>query len=119
MIRIMLRTAVGFCAAAALGSAAFAQQHDPVAHSDGLGRVQFQTSCTPEAQKQFERALAIDPDHVDALIGLSRSLAQSVLIPSLFDQNLYAQSRRPMDMMRQGWSTILFQAAQQWSRMSG
>jgi len=23
-----------------------------------------------------------------------------------------------MDMMRQGWSTILFQAAQQWSRMS-
>ena len=41
------------------------------------------------------------------------------LIPSLFDQNLYAQSRRPMDMMRQGWSTILFQAAQQWSRMSG
>jgi tetratricopeptide (TPR) repeat protein len=59
MIRIMLRTAVGFCAAAALGSAAFAQQHDPVAHSDGLGRVQFQTSCTPEAQKQFERALAM------------------------------------------------------------
>ena len=40
------------------------------------------------------------------------------LIPGLIDQNPYAQSRRPMDMMRQGWSMSLFQAAQQWSRMT-
>ena len=35
------------------------------------------------------------------------------LIPSLSDQNLWAQSRRPMDMMRQGWAMSLFQAEQQ------
>ena|SRR5829696_5148083 len=35
------------------------------------------------------------------------------LIPSLIDQNPWAQSRKPMDMMRQGWSVSLFQAAQQ------
>src|SRR4029450_9698311 len=32
---------------------------DPSLHNHGLGRVHFQTSCTPEAQKQFERALAM------------------------------------------------------------
>ena len=40
------------------------------------------------------------------------------LIPSFIDQNRYAQSRRPMVMMCQGWSASLFQAAQQWSRRS-
>jgi hypothetical protein len=35
------------------------------------------------------------------------------LIPSPIDQNPCAQSRRPMDMMRQGWSMSLFHAAQQ------
>jgi Schlafen, AlbA_2 len=37
------------------------------------------------------------------------------LIPYPIDQNLYAQSRSPMDMIRHGWSTSLFQASQQWS----
>ena len=32
------------------------------------------------------------------------------IIPSLIDQNLYAHWRNPIDMMRQGWSTSLFQA---------
>ena len=36
-----------------------------------------------------------------------------LLIPIPIDQNPWAQSRRPMDMMRQGWSTSLFQASQQ------
>jgi hypothetical protein len=40
------------------------------------------------------------------------------VIPTPIDQNPCAQSRKPMDMMVQGWSTSLFQAAQQWSRMS-
>ena len=40
------------------------------------------------------------------------------LIPKLTDQNRYAQSRRPMDMILQGWSTSLFQASQQWSTIS-
>ena len=35
------------------------------------------------------------------------------LIPSPGDQNLCAHSRRPMDMMRQGWSVSLFQPSQQ------
>ena len=34
------------------------------------------------------------------------------------DQNPCAQSRNPMDMMRHGWSTSLFQAKQHWSRTS-
>ncbi|MFT3972807.1 MAG: class I SAM-dependent DNA methyltransferase [Amaricoccus sp.] len=40
------------------------------------------------------------------------------LIPTRIDQNPCAQSRRPMDRMRQGWSTRSFQAAQQWATMS-
>jgi hypothetical protein len=40
------------------------------------------------------------------------------LIPNPTDQNPCAQSRSPMDMMVQGCSTSLFQAWQQWSRMS-
>ena len=38
-------------------------------------------------------------------------------LPRLADQNRCAHSRSPMDMMRQGCSTSLFQASQQWSRM--
>ncbi len=41
--------------------------------------------------------------------------APPALIPSLCNQNLCAQSRRPSVMMCQGSS--LFQAAQQWSTM--
>jgi tetratricopeptide (TPR) repeat protein len=42
-------------------AAAFAHSDDPKAKSeaDKYGRVHFKTSCTPEAQKQFERALAM------------------------------------------------------------
>ena len=39
------------------------------------------------------------------------------LIPTLIDQNACAQSRIPMDMMRQGWSVSLFHAEQQRSTM--
>jgi peptidoglycan/LPS O-acetylase OafA/YrhL len=35
------------------------------------------------------------------------------LIPSIVDQNLWAQSRIPMDMRRHGWLRSLFQASQQ------
>ena len=40
------------------------------------------------------------------------------LIPVPIDQNPCAHWRSPMDMMRQGWSTSLFQALQQWSTRS-
>ena len=45
----------------AISAAAFAHSGDPKAKakSETLGRVLFKTSCTPEAQKQFERALAM------------------------------------------------------------
>jgi len=47
--------------AGAFAAAAFAHSDDPKAKSGGdqYGRVHFKTSCTPEAQKQFERALAM------------------------------------------------------------
>src|SRR5215207_2998766 len=37
----------------------------------------------------------------------------ALLIPTPDDQHPWAQSRSPSDMMRQGWSVSLFQAAQQ------
>jgi hypothetical protein len=40
------------------------------------------------------------------------------LIPTPTDQNPCAHSRRPMDMMRHGWSVRRFQWWQQWSTMS-
>jgi tetratricopeptide (TPR) repeat protein len=57
MLRKSLGTAVVL--ATALGSAALVHADDPIPENEGLGRVHFQTSCTPEAQKQFERALAM------------------------------------------------------------
>src|SRR5499425_2967355 len=40
-------------------TAAWAHDDDTKARSEKLGRVVFKTSCSPEAQKQFERALAM------------------------------------------------------------
>lgn len=57
MLRKSLGTAVVL--ATAFGCATLAYAGDPSSQNDGLGRVYFQTSCTPEAQKQFERALAM------------------------------------------------------------
>jgi tetratricopeptide (TPR) repeat protein len=60
MLSKALGTAVALSTAAALSNVALAQSdHHPASQSDGLGRVEFQTSCTPEAQNQFERALAM------------------------------------------------------------
>ena len=42
----------------------------------------------------------------------------AIVIPNPIDQNPWAHWRSPMDMMRQGWSTSLFHAAQQWSTRS-
>src|SRR5215211_1296578 len=53
----MLRNSV--VTALALGAAALVNVGFAHAQNDGLGRVQFQTSCSPDAQKQFERALAM------------------------------------------------------------
>src|SRR5262245_26089947 len=56
------RIAVGLIAGA-IASGALAQESKAVAQSkpadEAFGRVHFKTSCTPEAQQQFERALAM------------------------------------------------------------
>jgi DNA-binding GntR family transcriptional regulator len=41
-----------------------------------------------------------------------RQVLETRLIPSIVDQNLWAQSRIPMDMRRHGWLRSLFQASQ-------
>jgi tetratricopeptide (TPR) repeat protein len=57
----MLRKSLGTVVvlATALGYPILSHADDPSLHNHGLGRVHFQTSCTPEAQSQFERALAM------------------------------------------------------------
>jgi tetratricopeptide (TPR) repeat protein len=57
----MLRKSLGIIVGLATASGYVTLSHadDPSLHNHGLGRVHFQTSCTPEAQKQFERALAM------------------------------------------------------------
>lgn len=39
--------------------------------------------------------------------------AELQVIPRLFDQNLCAHSRMPMDMTRHGWASSLFHVSQQ------
>ena len=59
---------------------------------------------------------SVDGDHVT---DFSQKQGDKIdLIPTLIDQNPCAHWRRPMDMMRQGWSVSSFQASQQWSTMS-
>ena len=53
-----------------------------------------------------------------AILVLIIGAAFLTLIPNPIDQNPWAHWRSPMDMMRQGWSTSLFHAAQQWSTRS-
>jgi tetratricopeptide (TPR) repeat protein len=54
--------AIAMAAAAAIPGGALAHSDDTAtgrSSTEGLGRVLFETSCTPEAQRQFERALAM------------------------------------------------------------
>ncbi len=59
-----------------------------------------------------------------ACVGMNRFQPDSfrsavcTVIPTCIDHYPCAQYLRPMDMMRQGWWTSLFQAKQQWSTMS-
>lgn len=60
MLKTSYAAAVAIAASVVIATGAFAHSHDQQkATTDDLGRVLFQTSCTPEAQKQFERALAM------------------------------------------------------------
>jgi tetratricopeptide (TPR) repeat protein len=61
MIGKSARWAIAIAAAAAIPVGALAHDDSVKARSanEGLGRVLFETSCTPEAQQQFGRALAM------------------------------------------------------------
>jgi tetratricopeptide (TPR) repeat protein len=62
MFRKPFGSAAALTAAAAIATGAFAHTHDSSeakSTTQELGRVLFQTSCTPAAQQQFERALAM------------------------------------------------------------
>jgi len=66
-----------------------------------------------ELEQPFAGVLHISPLPMHKMVyGLNE------LIPNPTDQNRCAQSRNPIDMIVQGWSTSLFQAKQQCSRMS-
>ena len=54
--RIASLVAILFSLAAA---STLAHEEAPGSKKEQLGRVLFKTSCTPEAQKQFERALGM------------------------------------------------------------
>jgi len=64
----------------------------------------------------------LNSSHLVFVVGPSgcgkSSLLKVGVIPNPIDQNPWAHWRSPMDMMRQGWSTSLFHAAQQWSTRS-
>src|SRR5437899_8962499 len=47
------------CVLILAASSSFAQEHQHVAAGERLGTVHFSTSCNPEAQKQFDRAVAL------------------------------------------------------------
>ena len=86
-----------------------------VTSSGGRRYAQLVESYRNDAGQPRQRTLAtlgrLEPGgDVDRLI--------EALIPKCIDQNSWAHWRRPMDMMRHGCSTSLFQAKQQWSTMS-
>src|SRR5438477_11551147 len=80
------------------------------------------TECLIESGlAEYNHALAGYTDARPLVVLISDSISKEAvggLIPNPTDQNRCAQSRNPIDMIVQGWSTSLFQAKQQCSRMS-
>jgi hypothetical protein len=77
----------------------------------------YQTFPPAEARRLVQRLeFHYTPKHGSWLN--MAELEFAILIPIGADPHALTQSRKPMDMMVQGWSTSLFQASQQWSRMS-
>ena len=61
-------------------------------------------------------AAAVILAQLDTTGGVAAEMAG--LIPARVDHDASAQSRRPMDRIRQGWFMSSFQASQQWATMS-
>ena len=72
----------------------------------------------PKVMLLDEPSQGLAPLVVEELSRLIMRLRDEGVIPNPIDQNPWAHWRSPMDMMRQGWSTSLFHAAQQWSTRS-
>ena len=53
------RTSLGFLLIVGASAASLPAQEHPHAHGERLGRVVFPVSCAPEAQRRFERAMAV------------------------------------------------------------
>ena len=53
------RTSLGLLLVVGASAASLAAQEHPHAHGERLGRVVFPVSCAPEAQRRFERAMAV------------------------------------------------------------
>ena len=53
------RTSLGFLLIVGASAASLAAQEHPHARGERLGRVVFPVSCAPEAQRRFERAMAV------------------------------------------------------------
>jgi aspartyl-tRNA(Asn)/glutamyl-tRNA(Gln) amidotransferase subunit A len=96
---------------------------NPTEHDDRTGHVgnpwnpahimdgSFSSSGAAVAARATLAALGSDTGASIRLPPARRSVTE--LIPTPTDQNRCAQSRRPMDVMRQGWSMRRFQAWQQ------
>src|SRR3954470_15673915 len=69
---------------------------------------------------EFRAFMAYHDALMDKEGGLTKAEREMivVVIPTRADHHALAQSRRPMDMMIQGWSMRRFHAEQQWSTMS-
>jgi hypothetical protein len=71
----------------------------------------------PDPEKSGDARQAAD-NFLGGFAPIVRKFILPALIPNPIDQNPWTHWRSPMDMMRQGWSTSLFHAAQQWSTRS-
>lgn len=70
-----------------------------------------------KAEVDGGRRVGVPSEVAAQLKALERENRKRPLIPTCIDHNPRVHCRRPMVMMRQGWSTSLFQASQQWSTM--
>ena len=110
-----------------IGSAPIAYPQQPSTspwHSDSIGTeppLRYSVEEMEPVGEPHERTASATSLSVTARAQAGvdvKSIRRRGIIPNPIDQNPWAHWRSPMDMMRQGWSTSLFHAAQQWSTRS-
>lgn len=101
-----------------------ARRSSPSANAPSVMAWPNGTPCLPNPTFNDPRERAILTMGVSAIADAEALFAAPLksapsfggVIPTRSDQNRWAQSRIPMDMMRQGWPTSLFHASRQWCR---